>query len=84
MLASSASICGLLLILNLQFFTAFPIMSDTDVDMLKVSQQNASAGGDEVRGSFMEPRCLMKAPIGAAGPSSVCNHVDLLSLVLTH
>uniref|UniRef100_H3C3B5 Natriuretic peptide B n=2 Tax=Tetraodon nigroviridis TaxID=99883 RepID=H3C3B5_TETNG len=36
MLVSSASICGLLLILNLQLFTSFPIISDTDVDTLKM------------------------------------------------
>lgn len=90
MLASSVSIRGLLLILNLQLFTSFPIMSDTDVDMLKVRQQKvpssreSSAGEHEVRGICMEPRCLVKAPmVDLADPSSVWNHVDLLSVVLT-
>ena len=42
MRTSSVSICGILLILNLQLFTSFPIMSDTDVDMLKVRQKKVS------------------------------------------
>lgn len=37
MVVSSVSVCGLLLIFNLQLSTSFPVMSDTDVDMLKVS-----------------------------------------------
>lgn len=53
-------------------------MSDTDVDMLKVSQQNVcssweiSGGKGEVRGLFVKPRCLMKAPMVAlADPFSI-------------
>lgn len=38
MVVSLVSICGLLLIFNLPLSTSFPVLSDTDVDVLEVSE----------------------------------------------
>lgn len=77
MLAPSASICGLLLVLNLQLFACFPIMRDTDVDMLKVRQQNVSSWF-----LLVKMRLVVYGAQMFDGPSSVWNRVDLLSVVL--
>lgn len=47
MVVSSVSICGLLLILNLQLSTSFPVLRDTDVDMLKVSERKMKISEDQ-------------------------------------
>lgn len=39
MVVSLVSICGLLLLLNLQLSASFPVMSDADVDTMKVSEE---------------------------------------------